>query len=348
MSSDVKKPRRATFVVSLILPATFLFASAGGAVAGERPGPDGRGDAGRGEKAAEGERPLSAGLPVVIRSLPPLKKAGRRHPRRKAPQPQSLPPARLRLQVGEKLTYGVRWNGLPAGEATLTVTDRDKTAGAEVWVVRLRVRSSRIVSAFYPVKIKITSRVDAAGGFSRGYNAVRHEGELNAREQIRFDYTVDEPHAVCRRPRSDGKMRIYKVPLPGKALDSLAVIYYLRAVPLGLKAPSAWLPIVAARRLHNQAVRPTGREELEVSGLGAGSDRRLCWILDLDCPFPGLFARRSGMRIWLDQKTHIPLKMKVEIPIGEATVQLKKQENSPLDPAYRRPPPPPPERATAP
>lgn len=281
----------------------------------------------------EKNSPTPAGLPVTIRALAPTTDREIKKKSENVPA-QSLPPANLRLKLREKLTYEIRWNGLPAGEATFEVFDRYAVAEQEVWTIRLNVRASRVVSTFYPVEINAKSGVDVAGGFSRWFEAKRREGELSADERIDFDYKAGDTHAVYKRLGTDSKWRSYKVDLPGKALDPLSALYYLRTVPLAEKNAPIYLPICADRRLHNLRLQPQGREELEISSLGAQNAKRMCWILVPECTFRGLFARRSGLQIWIDQKTHIPLKVVTEIPIGEATILLREQINSPLDPQY--------------
>lgn len=251
-------------------------------------------------------------------------------------RPVSIPqlePASLDLKLGERLDYDIRVSGVPAGKAFMEVRKKqragDDEKGPEVWTVALEARSNRAVSMFmYNVQNMAKSLIDVKSGFSRFYSIDNKEGKSKIKERISFNYEIDKMQATYEAPRpTDGEWRKYMVPLPGKVLDPLAAVFYLRSMNLqNLKDESFFLPICTDRRVWNTKIKIVGRGLESVAGL---KDRE-CLILEPEAEFKGLFERKGKMRIWVDSETGIPLKMNVEIPIGPAEVILTEQSNSPL------------------
>jgi len=235
-----------------------------------------------------------------------------------------LAPVALKLVLGERLDYDIRVSGVPAGKAFMEVRRKlrngDDEKGPEVWLVALETRSNRAVSMFYNVQDMAKSHIDVKSGFSRYFYLDKKEGDVKNEEHISFNYDLDKMVASYERPRpTDGKMRKYMLPLPGKVLDPLSALYYLRMLDLAnIKGDSFYLPICTDRRVWNTKIKIVGRS---LETIGHLADRE-CLIVEPEAEFKGLFERKGKMRIWLDLETAIPLKMNVEIPIGPAEVIL--------------------------
>ncbi|HYF47831.1 MAG TPA: DUF3108 domain-containing protein [Planctomycetota bacterium] len=261
-----------------------------------------------------------------------------------APAELKLQPSRVALEKetlpGERLIYDIRVNGIPAGKAELEVRKVEKMGGEEgplVWVVDYEVRSNRAVSLYYDVKIAGRTRIDVKGGFSRSFHVKRREGEVRGEEQIGFNYEIGNMHATYERARydkqdkehPDGVMKQYQpIPLPGKVLDPLSALYYIRSMDIKTLIEKG-LPICADRRVWNTKFKlsPKGASFEDVGKL----KNRKCVAIEPQAEFKGLFERKGKMTIWLDEATRIPLKMTVEIPIGTADVELSEFYNSPLN-----------------
>jgi hypothetical protein len=266
----------------------------------------------------------------------PLPSPDRTKAARPADPPGEFAPGNLALQHGqqrERLVYDIRVNGIPAGKAELEVR-KVEPFGAEngplVWVVDLDIRSNRAVSLFYDVRIRARSWIDMKAGFSRSYHITRREGDVKAEERITFKYDIGDMQAAYERPRADGQVRKYTLPLSGKTLDPLAALYYIRALDVDALVASG-LPICADRRVWNTRFKLSseGRSFEDIGKL----KHRECIAIEPQLEFQGLFERKGQPTVWLDVKTMIPVKMKVEIPIGTAEVVLSEYENSPLDEA---------------
>lgn len=262
------------------------------------------------------------------------------------PQPVEMPPlapANLDLKVAERLVYDVRVGGVPAGKAQMTVQREENfggDTGPKVWKAALETRSSRAFSLFYEVRDLAKTCIDQKGGFSRSFNIEKREGDVKTTERIAFKYEFGNMEAAYERPRSDNVWRLYKIPLQGKVLDPLSAVYYLRALSAqaagdkpGVNLKNArngdaiHLPICTDRRVWLTKVNFGERRVEDFGGLKG----REVIAVEPECEFKGLFERKGRIKVWVDVKTGIPLKMVVEIPIGTAEVQLSEHADSPLD-----------------
>jgi hypothetical protein len=255
-----------------------------------------------------------------------------------------LPLKDLGLREGETLTYDIQVNGVPVGKAQIEIIKREpyEQNGPEVWVAKLEVRSNRAISLFYEVRDENTSRIDVKGGFSRFFHQREHEGNVRQEEFTRFKYEYAKAEADCELARwpendkggEDKGYRVYQIPLAGKVLDPLAAIYYLRKVDFGAiearkekKERYFQLPICASQRIWNTKILVKERSNEDFANLKG----RPCICIVPLAEFKGLFERKGNMEIWLDAETKIPVKMRVEVPIGTAEVLLTSFSTAPLN-----------------
>ena len=257
-------------------------------------------------------------------------------PRVSPDETYSFEPKRLELNVKEKLEYAILWNGMPAGEARLEVKSRermgDPNRGPEVYVVSCKTRSNRIVSSFYEVKDDVKTMIDVEGGFSRYFHMEKQEGSIKEREKITFDYSPARMVAVYEMGNPDGA-RIRNVPVPGACHDPLSCLYYLRRTPLKLGGTVKML-VNTERRNWELKVKVVRREVVEIPCLG---EEIQCLVVEPEMQFRGIFERKGKMLVWLEENTHVPVRMDVEAPIGAVQVFLSKAENSPLNREFEAP-----------
>jgi hypothetical protein len=273
----------------------------------------------------------AAHAPLAGGEAPPPPE-GQAHADKTQPALAELAPANLKLQVAEKLVYDIRVGGIPAGKAALEVTrtgPMDGDTGPPIWAVMLTVRANRAMSFFYDVRNQTRSWIDVKAGFSRFYRNTRREGDVRVEERIRISYDIGKMEASYERPGHDDQWRSHAIPLTGKALDPLSAVYYLRSVPLANlnQGDEIVLPVCADRRVWNtklSVVEPSHQEDIGYL------KRRGCVVVEVDAEFQGLFQRKGKMRVWLDVATGIPLRMRVELPIGPAEVTLSEARESPL------------------
>lgn len=256
-------------------------------------------------------------------------------------------------ESGEQLIYDILWNGLPAGKARMQVKRYEPFPapdGPLSWNVKLEIRSSRALSAFYRVRTKSSSVIDGKGGFSRSFHLERKEGEYRynahrdgfwAEERIEFDYTLGEKKAEYRWKRHNLTWAKTDLPLTDNVLDPLAALYYLRSKAVVLEADKpegvTVLPICTDKQIWNIRPRLLRKEKLSVAGVGPAES---CLMIKLEtqagnefvpgCGFNGLFERRGEMTLWLHEATRVLVKAEVELPIGPCEVRLVEHRDAPF------------------
>ena len=236
-----------------------------------------------------------------------------------------LQPITLPMREYEELKYDILWNGVPAGLARFRTKPPKPfmdASGPLVWPVQLEVRTNKVVNTFYPVNDRTRSMIDVQGGFSRFFLQEMDEGDYETRDRISFDYTMDHLSATCEHDRGKDNWRSIGVPLPGKVLDPLSALYYLRSTNLSLTQPVT-LPVCAERRVWNVTLAPLGRETITLAGINENKPID-CLVVSMEFDFNGLFVRKGPLKVWLDEKTKIPLKIVTELPIGPCEIRLVK------------------------
>ena len=241
--------------------------------------------------------------------------------------PPDLITYRPRLQEGERLVYDIRWSGVPAGRAELVVHWLEPVDGAQAYLISASARANQFVSQFYPVHNEVRSLLDAQGGFSRYYDSVQREGRLRVSERVHFDYVGRQARYRPAVETAFGAPRITAVKLAGPVQDPLSCLYALRGLDLP-QGSSVRLRVHTCRRDWSLTVHVRGQKTLDL-GRRLGTFRAL--RLEPDFAFPGLFARRGPLVVYVEEATHIPLLLEAETPIGPITATLTLAENSPLD-----------------
>ena len=256
-----------------------------------------------------------------------------------------LPAAEMNFKAGaaddtcEKLVYDITVNRLPHAKATFELRSSEKD-DKPVWNATLSTRSNRAATLFYEVRDTIRSTFDEKAGFSRFFFMDRKEGDAHVIERITMNYEKDKMEATYERqkPSLNNNNEVRWVPttitLTDKVLDPLSAVYYLRSKGLDLKSmqpgkttPALTLPICTERHVFNTNFYAVGIDHPDIGNL---KDRE-CVVFEIDAPFKGLFERVGRVKVWVDVKKGVVLKMKSETPIGPAEAILSEHIHSPLE-----------------
>ena len=242
--------------------------------------------------------------------------------------PEEVPfvPKKPALEEGEELVYEVRWTGIPAGKATLAVKWKDKFKGEyDVYHVKLEMQSNSFISIFYPVGTEAESYIDAEGAFSRFFTLNQKEGRIRQKEKVEFDYEQKVARYEKQKLEPFSPKHTLNVRLTDKVQDPLSCIYYVRLMDLRV-GESARMIVHTCRRRWLLGVRVLKKEKVNLPGLGEFSAIKI----QPEAAFPGVFVRKGRMTVWLEEKSRVPLKMTVDIPIGSVAVLLIEARNSSL------------------
>jgi len=237
-------------------------------------------------------------------------------------------PQELKLAEGERLTYQIKWGAVDAGQAVLTVKRQEPfgPGGDQVWNVQCETRSNAFLSTFYEVKDDIKTLIDVKDGSSRLFDMNKNEGSFHGSEQVQFDYEKGVADYTRTEKRDKGdKVRSKTIPLPGPVCDPLSCLYYLRGMDLK-PGTEQKLTVNTDKKNWVLTLKVIRTEKMYQDKLGNLN----ALVVEPEAQFQGIFVRKGKMTVWLEEKTKVPLMMKVGVPIGSATATLIKAEGTPL------------------
>jgi hypothetical protein len=237
-------------------------------------------------------------------------------------------PQELKLAEGERLTYQIKWGAVDAGQAVLSVKRQEPfgPGGDQVWNVQCETRSNAFLSTFYEVKDDIKTLIDVKEGCSRLFDMTKNEGSFHGSEQVQFDYEKGVANYSRTQKRDEGdKVRTKTIQLPGPVSDPLSCLYYLRGLDLK-PGTEQKLTVNTDKKNWVLTLKVIRTEKMYQDKLGNLN----ALVVEPEAQFQGIFVRKGKMTVWLEEKTHIPLMMKVGVPIGSATATLIKAEGTPL------------------
>lgn len=225
---------------------------------------------------------------------------------------------------GERLEYRVKLRGFPGGSATMSVGAREKKDGRETVTLRLRMRSNAFVAKIlrYPLDNKWTSVLETKTGGTLSFHLDKNERKRREVEEI----TVSPETLTGKyyRRRHTGAEERTEFRLDKLTQDSLSLFYHVRRLPLDLGTADS-ITILHRDKAHELRLMVDGLEKVAVAGVGT------VWAKVVHPSVgPGLFSAKGQATLWLEENTHVMLKMVVEAPKGSASMTLVKVERSPL------------------
>ena len=223
------------------------------------------------------------------------------------------------FQVGEKLTFSIGYEFIPAGKSVLFVESIDTVDGRSAYHITSRTRSHRFFDPFYKVRDEIETYMDSNTFQSIRFRKKLREGGYSYDYSAEFD--TDSLKAVSVSPK--GK-RI--VDIPEFTLDILSAMYYMRTLPI--EVGKTWTVTV----LDNDKLYPLDLvvERRERVSTKAGTFD--CLVVEPKLKSGGLFKHEGRITVWVtDDHRKIPVLMKSKAMIGSIVVELERAEGL-LDP----------------
>ena len=236
------------------------------------------------------------------------------------------------FQVGEKLTFKVRYGVIKAGEATMEVKDKVPIGNREAYEIISTARSTGTFDFFFKVRDRVESYIDTQGLFSWKFNKKLREGSYKFDLLVDYDqyngkalidmirYNDDEPLTIDKKEN-------FTVKIPPYVLDILAAFYYVRTQKLRLGIP-IYLTNHDNKKVYDLRVIVQKRETIKVK---AGKFK--CIMVQPQLRGEAIFKQKGELWVWLsDDQYKIPVQMKSAVFVGSITTELTKIEgiNLPL------------------
>lgn len=230
-------------------------------------------------------------------------------------QPVVAQDSRLPFSPGERLRYAVRWRGLPAGQAEITVSADRSAAGR--WEANAKAKSVGYVSNIYPVEDEYQSQFRHPGFCSAGIHKQIQEGERHHEVRLRFDAQRRLARLEDRDLVDHSPPKVEQFAIPECVQDILSAVYYARSLPMTV-GQSFEFPLNDGAKTIQIHVDVQAEEEITTE---AGKFQTFRVEPDV---FSGqLFAGKGRMFIWFTKDARrIPVQLRAQISVGTIIATL--------------------------
>ena len=218
------------------------------------------------------------------------------------------------FQVGEKLTFSVGYEFIPAGKSILSVVGISEVNGKSVYKLTSRTKSHRFFDPFFKVRDEITSYIDTKTLQSIKFRKRLREGSYSYDYSVDFD--PDSMSAVSKSPKGTSLVKI-----PEFTLDVLSAMYYMRTLDLKIGIRET-VTVLDNDKLYPLDLNTIRRERITTK---AGTFD--CLVVLPELKSGGLFKNEGRITVWVtDDHRKIPVLMKSKAIIGAIIVELQEVE----------------------
>jgi hypothetical protein len=229
------------------------------------------------------------------------------------------------LPVGERLEYRVKFTWMSAGTSTMGVYAVEDLDGLALQKIQMRTVSRGMARRLVRVDDVATSWVDPGT-----CAMVRYRYESNQDDKHKVETFVAEAAALAveyHKKDSKGRERSVSIARAGNGpvLDTLSMFYYLRRVPIELGRPIEFT-VYQGDKAYPLKLSPRSLESVRVAGMGTFK----AFKITPESASPGLFSPSGEATFWLEEKTHVLLRMVLDLRVGSSGMYLMTATNSPL------------------
>jgi hypothetical protein len=218
------------------------------------------------------------------------------------------------FQPGEKLKFLLRWEFIPAGEATLAVEPITEKNGQPAFHFVMTAKTNSFLDLIYKVRDRIDSYTDMEMTRSLSYDKNQREGRHRRKESITFDWENNQAR-YSREGREDSFVDL----LPG-TFDPLGIFYFVRSSDLA-EISTIERPVSDGKKCVIGIGNVLKRETITVP---AGTFDTLLIEPNLK-DVGGVFkkSKDSNILLWVTADSrHIPVKIQSKVAIGSFLGEL--------------------------
>jgi len=216
---------------------------------------------------------------------------------------------------GEKLSYVLKWAGVPAGDSVMEVVEGEYSGGANLYRVISTAKSRSLVDVIYKVRNRYETHIHPFDGLTRKYVFDMREGGKREDRLLIFDQNKLSVTRILKK-KGDVQIKDYEIPLYTQ--DNLSALYALRNEPLRV-GDSLTYRVFESRKNWELVIDVLATEEVEVR---AGRFRTV--VVHPKLKFEGIFRRKGELLVYMsDDEWHIPVLMKSKVSIGSINAELE-------------------------
>ena len=213
--------------------------------------------------------------------------------------------------IGEKLTFDIDWGPTTVGTTVMAVPLIKKFNGHDVYEIRSRTLSNKVISTFYPVDDQLISYIDTAGIYSVRFEKNLNEGTWHQRRLFILDQ--DKNLAYSRQDT---------VEIPEYCQDVLSAFFYVRTQNLKI-GETLEIPHYDNDKIYNIVVEVLKRQQIRVP-----AGKFDCIVVEPKLKTQGLFKHQGRIKIYLtDDEKKIPVLIVSKVIFGQIAIKLTKIES---------------------
>lgn len=129
----------------------------------------------------------------------------------------------------ERLTYEMRWVGIPVGIVAMTIKGKEELNGRPVYVLEATARTNAFCSAIYNIDDRFISYMDAQDLCTVRHEVHRKEGSFSKDSRTDFDQVNHKAYYTNLLENTSKEFDI-----PVHTQDTLTAAYYFRFLPMRL------------------------------------------------------------------------------------------------------------------
>lgn len=231
------------------------------------------------------------------------------------------------FDVGEKLTFDVRYGFITAGHATMQVQNKIVVRDSfPAYQILSTARSTKTFDLFFKVRDSVESVLDTRGIFSWGFKKSLREGAYKFDLLVDYDQLYGKAYIEMIRYHNDEPLRIrkkeeFELKVPKYVIDILGAFYYVRTQRLRVGDP-IYITNHDNKNIYKLKVIIQRREQVKVR---AGKFN--CIVVQPQLKGDAIFKQKGKLWVWLtDDELKIPVQMKSKAFIGSVVTELAKIE----------------------
>ena len=211
----------------------------------------------------------------------------------------------LWFTVGETLTYKINW-GVPVGDVVMTTRWVEEN-GQPLLAIKMRTRSNKFLSTFYPVDDTVESFLDPVTFLPVRFTKVLNEGTYKCDRLTTFDRT----NKVARF-ETEGSAKGEEFAIPEDARDVMSFMYAMRRRRFS-PGQTERFQVVDDGKIHDLTVKTVAYEDVKLPRLGKTRSVRI----EPEAGFQGLFVRTGKITLWVsDDERRVLTQLTAKAPIG--------------------------------
>ena len=230
------------------------------------------------------------------------------------------------FDVGERLSFVVRYGFIHAGDATMEIRDSIRVGDRFAYQLISTARSKTTFDLFFKVRDSVESYLDTRGLFSWAFFKSLREGGYKFDLNVEYDQFNGRAFVETIRYHDTDPLEIKKqenleMDIPPGVLDILASFYYVRTQNLRLGMP-LYIDNHDNKKIYKLKVVVQRREVVDVK---AGKFRTI--MVQPMLRGEAIFKQQGKLWIWLtDDEYKIPVQMKSAVFVGKITTELTQIE----------------------